>query len=101
MARSSLSIEIDAERLTALLDALAVRAALAPSDLVDRVRKILERPGDLFRAAITLDGDGLPASGAGDLRIVLEPTELLLELALAAGAGEGQFDIHRGSPVGE
>lgn len=77
------------ERLSAALDALRFAAPSLP-ELAERVLDLLERGGGLV-ATTAFDGNDLAASGAGNARVLLEPTDALLELAAAARAV--QFDV--------
>ena len=70
---------------------LALESAAPSPEFVDRVTDAFDGGAELFCA---LDADGLSAAGAA--RTVLHPTELLLELASAAGTGERDLRIKHG-----
>src|SRR5471032_2690868 len=39
-----------------------------------------------------VDGEGCAATGAGDIRVILQPSDRLRDFLLAAGAGDLQLD---------
>lgn len=82
--------------ISPILEQIVSKAKSSP-ELLDRVSELLNSGVCLVDAAP--DGDGLTASGAGDLCVVCKPSDRLLELAQALGAGE--FDVsrqHGGAP---
>lgn len=95
---ASLSIRVvSSPELTAALESISAGLALS-TDFLERSRHLLEGGVDLVRA-VTSDGDGPSASGAGDSGVLLEPTDALLELAAAARAGDFDLGIkHREAP---
>lgn len=79
-----------------LINAIAANADALPPELAERVRQILDgRRSALELLAVHLEP--LPA-GAGDFAVRLEAGKLLRELAMAAGAGDRDIDIHAGAP---
>jgi hypothetical protein len=86
------------DEFSALIDEMAALLPKAPVDLLDRAREFLDSGIGLVDSGTVHRDDG-PASGAGDLRLVLKPSKGLLELAAAFRAMD--LDVarqHGGTP---
>lgn len=73
----------DPSPLEAALNSLSEIAELSP-EIVQRFFCRLDSASQLVR----IDSDDVLASGASNLRVVLQPSDLFVEFLSAAGAGE-------------
>lgn len=80
---ASLEIFADSAALVASLSALT-ELAKTRGELVEAFLNALDTPAQLVR----LDLDGLPAAGAGECRILFQPSDLLVEFLAASRTGE-------------
>lgn len=100
MATVQLSIETDASPLQATLGELLEQAADLPLEIRNGLVRRFESIAQTFR----VDLDNSAAAGAGNLRVVLQPSDALLELVGALRAGQFDFlsveiQAHGGSLV--
>lgn len=83
MMRAPIVLRIDTAPLDAALASLS-EVAQTSSEVVQRFLDGLDSASQL----VGLDSDDVLATGAGDLWVVFQPSDLLVEFLLAARAGE-------------
>jgi hypothetical protein len=90
-----LKIRCDTSRSVRALAALSNAAELFPE-----IRQALVSLLDSGEQLIRIDGDGLSATGADELLVSFHPSDALLGLLSAAGAGDVDFSVfeHATSP---
>jgi hypothetical protein len=82
MKNLSVTLHADYVPLTAALDLLS-EVAQGSGEVVQRFLDSLDSTSKLFR----VDCDVVPAAGAGEYRIVFQPSDLIVEFLSTARAG--------------